>query len=470
MESYDVLVIGGGPGGYVAAIRAAQLGLNTACVDKWPASDGKGGVVYGGTCLNVGCIPSKALLESSHRYEDVTKHFPDHGVKVGKVSLDLNTMQKRKEKIVRELTGGISMLFKKNKVTALQGEARLTKLSQPAEVEIAGHGTVQAQHVIIATGSVSRPIPVAPVDNDMIVDNIGALEFKAVPKRLCVIGAGVIGLELGSVWRRLGSEVVILEALPDFLSLADHDIAKAAAKEFGKQQLNIKLGCKVTDAKVVGKKVKVSWEGDGQYSEKFDRLIVAVGRVPYSDGLGAQAVGLEMDGGCIVVNEYCQTSHPGVWAIGDVVRGPMLAHKAEEEGVMVAERIVGQQPEIHFDRIPWVIYTHPEIAWVGLTEDQIKEQGIPYVSGSFPFAANGRAKGIGDTVGMVKIIAHKETDRVLGVHILGGNASDMIAEAVLAMEFDGSAEDIARTCHAHPTLAEVVKEAALAVAKRAIHS
>ena len=470
MDTFDVLVIGGGPGGYVAAIRAAQLGLRTACVDKWPAPDGKG-IVYGGTCLNVGCIPSKALLESSHRFEDAQSHFGDHGIEIDKVSLDMGKMMSRKDKIVKELTGGIGMLFKKNKVTALEGSARITKVGSPCVVEVEGQGKFPATNVIIATGSVSRPIPAAEVDNKMIVDNIGALEFSEVPGDLCVIGAGVIGLELGSVWRRLGSKVLILEALEDFLPAADQTIAKAAAKAFKKQGLDINLGCMVTDAKVKGNKVKVAWEAKGKKSDgEFDKLIVAVGRVPYIDGLGAQEAGLQIEHGMIAVDDHCRTGLPGVWAIGDVVRGPMLAHKAEEEGVMVAEMIAGQQPEVDFNTVPWVIYTSPEIAWVGKNEQQLKEIGVPYSSGSFPFAANGRAKGIGDTTGMVKVIAHAETDRVLGVHILGGNASDMIAEGVLAMEFDGSAEDVARTCHAHPTLSEAFKEAALAVDKRAIHS
>lgn len=470
MDTFDVMVIGGGPGGYVAAIRAAQLGLKTACVDKWPAPGGKG-VVYGGTCLNVGCIPSKALLESSHRYEDATEHFAEHGVAVKGASVDLGKMMSRKDGIVKDLTGGIAMLFKKNKVTAIEGSARIAKLGPPAEVEVAGKGSFSAKELVIATGSVSRPIPAAKVDNKMIVDNIGALEFAEVPKDLCVIGAGVIGLELGSVWRRLGSKVVILEALEEFLPAADQAVSKAAAKAFAKQGLDIRLGCMVTEAKAKGKKVKVSWEAGGKKSSgDFDRLVVAVGRVPYTEGLGAEEAGLKTEKGMIVVDDHCRTGSPGVWAIGDVVRGPMLAHKAEEEGVMVAETIAGQKPEVDFETIPWVIYTVPEIAWVGKTEQQLKKLGVPHAAGSFPFAANGRAKGIGDTTGMVKVIAHAETDRILGVHILGGNASDMIAEGVLAMEFGGSAEDVARTCHAHPTLSEAFKEAALAVDKRAIHS
>ncbi len=471
METYDVLVIGGGPGGYVAAIRAAQLGLSTACIDKWPAPDGKG-IVFGGTCLNVGCIPSKALLESSHRYEDAQEHFGAHGIVLGKAKIDLAAMHKRKDKIVGELTGGIGALFRKNKVAGIAGTARITKLGPVCEVEVDGHGPVAGKNLIIATGSVSRPIPAAPVDDKMIVDNIGALAFPTVPKRLCVIGAGVIGLELGSVWRRLGSDVTVLEALPDFLPAADAAISKAALREFTKQGLKISMNCMVSEAKPAGKQVAVKWkDGSSEQEDAFDRLIVAVGRIPYTDGLGVKEAGLETDGaGFIQVDGLCRTKHANVFALGDVVRGPMLAHKAEDEGVMVAELIAGQKPEIDYGCIPWVIYTRPEIAWTGKNEQQLKEEGVAYNAGSFPFMANGRAKGMGDTVGMVKILADKETDRVLGVHILGGNASDMIAEAVLAMEFGASAEDIARTCHAHPTLSEVVKEAALAVAGRAIHS
>ena len=470
MDTFDLLVIGGGPGGYVAAIRAAQLGMKVACVDKWPSADGKG-IVYGGTCLNVGCIPSKALLESSHLYERATLEGEEHGLVVKKATMDIGKMLARKDKIVDELTGGIGMLFKKNKITALAGSARISKVGSPNEVEIEGHGTVAAKQVVIATGSVSRPIPPAPVDDKMVVDNIGALNFDSTPPKLCVIGAGVIGLELGSVWRRLGSKVTILEALPDFLAPVDKDVSKAALKEFTKQGLEIKLNCLVTDSKASGKKVKVTWkEGDQESSASFDKLIVAVGRMPYTEGLGAEEAGIEMDHGMIVVDQHCRTNVANVWAVGDVVRGPMLAHKAEEEGVMVAELIADMHPEVDFNTIPWVIYTHPEIAWVGKTEQQLKEEGVPYSKGSFPFAANGRAKSIGDTAGMVKILSHKETDRVLGAHILGNCASDMIAELTLAMEFEGSAEDIALTCHPHPTLSEAVKEAALATAKRAIHS
>lgn len=471
METYDFLVIGGGPGGYVAAIRAAQLGMKVACVEKWPAP-GRKGVVLGGTCLNVGCIPSKALLESSHRYEDAEQHFAAHGVDVPEVRLDLMRMHARKDKIVDELTGGIAMLLKKNKVSVLAGAGRIKSVGQVCEIEVGASPPVGAKNLVIATGSVARGIPAAPLDGDRVVDNIGALCFPKVPARLCVIGAGVIGLELGSVWRRLGSEVVILEALPDFLAAADCDIAAAALKILRKQKLDIRLGCMVTSSTSAAGGVTVTWKGEGgEESGEFDRLVVAVGRAPFTEGLGAAEAGLEMDSaGRLVVDDLCRTAHANVFAIGDVVRGPMLAHKAEDEGVMVAELVAGQKPELDYACIPWVIYTHPEIAWVGATEQQLKAAGRNYAKGSFPFAANGRAKGMGATAGMVKILTDKDTDRLLGAHILGVNASDLIGETVLAMEFGASAEDIARTCHAHPTLSEAVKEASLAVSGRALHS
>ena len=466
---YDVLVIGGGPGGYVAAIRAAQLGLSVACVDKW--KNPKGEFVYGGTCLNVGCIPSKALLESSYHVVRAQSHFAEHGINIGNVSVDLPTMHKRKEKIVRTLVTGIAGLFKKNKITALNGEASLVSLDEICKVNIAGGGEITAKNLIIATGSVSRDIPVAPINGETIVDNVGALEFTEAAKKLGVIGAGVIGLELGSVWRRLGSEVKILEALPEFLSAADNDIAAEAAKIFKKQGLDIQTGAKVITTKVKKSGVEVVWEKNGTTEkETFDKLIVAVGRIPYTDGLNADAVGLQMDNGCLVVDDSCRTpTHSNVYAIGDVVRGPMLAHKAEDEGMMVAELIAGQKPEIEYDAIPWVIYTHPEIAWVGKTEQTLKAAGVEYRKGAFPFIANGRARGLGETEGMVKILADAKTDRILGIHILGAGASDLIAEGVLALEMVASSEDIARTCHAHPTLAEAFREAALAVDGRAIH-
>ena len=469
---YDVLVIGGGPGGYVAAIRAAQLGLSVACVDKWKNAKGK--TVYGGTCLNVGCIPSKALLESSYNYERATKHFAAHGVIVEKSRLDLAVMQKRKDKVVNALVTGIDGLFKKNKVTALSGAASIVSVGEVCEVAIVDgddKSTAHAKHLIIATGSVPRAIPPAPVDNHNIVDNEGALAFDSVPKKLGVIGAGVIGLELGSVWNRLGAKVQVLEALPEFLSAADVDIAQAAAKIFQKQGLQLETGAQVSAAKTVGNSVKVSWQKDGKTeSEQFDKLIVAVGRAPFTEGLNVEGVGLELERGFIVVDSHCRTKFANVFAIGDVVRGPMLAHKAEDEGAMVAELIAGQKPEIEYDSIPWVIYTHPEIAWAGKTEQELKSAGVEYRKGAFPFIANGRARGLGETDGMVKMLAAADDgDRILGVHILGAGASDLIAEGVLALEMGAASEDIARTCHAHPTLSEAFREAALAVDGRAIH-
>ncbi|MGU9950964.1 MAG: dihydrolipoyl dehydrogenase [Gammaproteobacteria bacterium WSBS_2016_MAG_OTU1] len=469
---YDVLVIGGGPGGYVAAIRAAQLGLSTACVDKWKNAKGK--TVYGGTCLNVGCIPSKALLESSYNYERAAEHFAAHGVMVDKLSLNLDVMQKRKEKVVNALVTGIDGLFKKNKITALSGAASISSVGDVCEVQIDDGGkksVVRAKNLIIATGSVPRDIPPAPLDGKNVVDNEGALSFDSVPKKLGVIGAGVIGLELGSVWNRLGSEVRILEALPEFLAAADMDIAKDAAKIFKKQGLQIEMGAQATGIKTSAKGVEVSWSKDGKTeTEKFDKLIVAVGRVPFTAGLNAEGVGLAVERGFIVVDGQCRTKFANVYAIGDVVRGPMLAHKAEDEGAMVAELIAGQKPEIEYDYIPWVIYTHPEIAWAGKTEQALKAEGIEYRKGAFPFIANGRARGLGETDGMVKMLAAADdSDRILGVHIMGAGASDLIAEGVLAMEMGAASEDIARTCHAHPTLSEAFREAALAVAGRAIH-
>ncbi|MGI9338340.1 MAG: dihydrolipoyl dehydrogenase [Gammaproteobacteria bacterium] len=466
-EMYDVLVVGGGPGGYVAAIRAAQLGMKTACVDKWQSAAGK--TLYGGTCLNVGCIPSKALLESSYNVVRARDHFAEHGVNVGKVSADVAVMQKRKQKIVDTLVGGVAGLFKKNKVAALSGAASVVSIGDVCEVKI-NDAVVRCKNLIIATGSVSRQIPSAPVDNKNIVDNIGALEFGKAPPKLGIIGAGVIGLELGSVWKRLGSEVHILEAQADFLPGADVDIAKAALKIFQKQGLHFTFGAQVSAAKASGGKVKVEWQSaNGKGGDSFDKLIVAVGRAPYTEGLGLEAAGIATERGFIVVDDHCRAGRENVYAIGDVVRGPMLAHKAEEEGMMAAELIAGQKPEVEYETIPWVIYTHPEIAWVGKTERQLQEEGIKYRKGSFPFAANGRARGLGETEGMVKILADEESDRIIGAHILGPGASDLIAEGVLAMEMSAASEDIARTCHAHPTLAEVFREAALAVDGRAIH-
>jgi dihydrolipoamide dehydrogenase len=467
---FDVVVIGGGPAGYVAAIRAAQLGLKTACIDKFVGKNGKPSL--GGTCLNVGCIPSKALLDSSKHFHNLTHSYADHGIKTRDVAIDVNTMIGRKDKIVGQLTGGIGMLFKSNKVASYSGTG---KLLAGKVVEVTQHDgskvQLQAQHVILASGSVPIQIPSAPFDGNFIVDNQGALDFTSVPKRLGVIGAGVIGLELGSVWKRLGAEVTVFEALPEFLSLADADIAKAAAREFKKQGLDIRLGTKVTAAKVENDGVSLSFvDAAGEQTTRFDRLLVAVGRKAYTDGLLSDDCGVKRtDRGQIEVDEHCQTSVPGVFAVGDCVRGPMLAHKGSEEGIAVAEHIAGLAGHVNFDTIPWVIYTEPEIAWVGKTEKELQAAGIPYKSGSFPFAATGRALAMAEPAGLVKILAHAETDRVLGVHMCGANVSELIAECVVAMEFHASSEDLARICHAHPTLSEAVHEAALAVDKRAIH-
>lgn len=472
MKSYDVVVIGAGPGGYVAAIRCAQLGLSTACVDAWLSPDGKPSL--GGTCLNVGCIPSKALLDTSHHYHNLEHLLPAHGISVDKAKVDVGAMQARKDKVVKTLTGGIAMLFRKNKVEWLQGTGRLLPGKQ---VEVTPHGdgdtqVVEAANVILATGSVPVDIPVAKVDGERIVDNEGALAFDAVPKRLGVIGAGVIGLELGSVWNRLGSEVVILEALDDFLATADRNIARDALKVFTKKQgLDIRLGARVTGSKAGAKGVKVTYEDkDGAHEIEVDKLVVAVGRRAFTEGLDLAGAGVTVDDrGCIEVDDHCRTNVEGVYAIGDAVRGPMLAHKASEEGVAVAELIAGQSAHIDHGTVPWVIYTHPEIAWVGKTEQQLKAEGVEYRVGTFPFLAIGRAQGAGETDGMVKMIGDARDDRLLGVHIFGPQASELIAEAVTAMEFHASTEDLARTIHAHPTLSEALHEAALAVDKRALH-
>jgi dihydrolipoamide dehydrogenase len=470
MKNYDVVVIGGGPGGYVAAIRCGQLGLATALVDEWLGTDGK--PALGGTCLNVGCIPSKALLDSSHHYHNLAHLLPAHGITIKGASLDVATMLARKSKVVQTMNRGVAALLKKNKVTAFSGHGRLQAGNH---VAIAVHGAdeevVATKNVIIASGSVPIDIPVAPVDGRSIVDNAGALAFDDVPKRLGIIGAGVIGLELGSVWNRLGSEVVILEALEDFLPAADRQIARDALKAFTKQGLAIHLGARVTGAKTGKKGVSVKYEDQaGSKALEVDRLVVAVGRRAFTDGLVDADVGLAMDdAGRIQVDELCRTSIDGVYAVGDVVKGPMLAHKASEEGIAVAESIAGFKAHIDHRTVPWVIYTHPEIAWVGDTEQQLAEQGIASRSGSFPYRALGRAHGSGETDGFVKILADANTDEILGVHIFGAQASELIAEAVTAMVFRASSEDLARTVHAHPTLSEAVHEAALAVDGRAIH-
>ena len=471
-KQFDVLVIGGGPGGYVAAIRASQLGFNTACCESNSYADPKGEPRLGGTCLNVGCIPSKALLHTSHLFEEAGHAFAAQGIKVGKPAIDVPTMKGRKDTIVAQLTGGIKGLFKKNKVTFLAGHGSfVAKEGDSWKVKV-GKEEVLAKQVIIATGSKARHLPGLPVDNKIVMDNEGALDQESVPKKLAVIGAGVIGLEMGSVWRRVGAEVTILEAMPDFLGAADQDVAKEAAKVFAKQGLNIQLNVKLGDIKATKKSVSIAYTDKDGKAQKLDadRLIVSIGRIPNTDGLNADAVGLKLtDRGMIEVDDHCQTNLPGVWAIGDVVRGPMLAHKASEEGIMVAELMAGQAGHCNFDTIPWVIYTSPEIAWVGKTEQQLKADGVAYKVGKVPFLASGRALGMGDPTGFVKMLACAQTDRILGVHIIGANASELIAEAVVAMEFGGASEDLARICHAHPTLSEITHEAALACDKRAIH-
>ncbi len=472
-KQFDVIVIGAGPGGYIAAIRAAQLGLSVACVDAWSNAAGK--PAPGGTCTNVGCIPSKALLQSSEHFEQVNHHLGDHGIQVKGVSLDLARLIGRKDTVVKQNNDGILYLFKKNKVSFFHGTGALSaktdfgwlvKVSGTAEDELEG------RHVIVATGSVARELPGVPFDETQVLSNDGALRIPAVPKKLGIIGAGVIGLEMGSVWRRLGAEVTILEAMPEFLAAVDRDVAKEAQKAYAKQGLDIQTGVRIGEVKTSAKGVAVSYVDAAGAEQKLSvsHLIVSIGRVPNTQGLGADVVGLKLDErGFVVVDEDCRSSLANVWAVGDVVRGPMLAHKAEEEGVAVAERIAGQHGHVDFDTVPWVIYTSPEVAWVGKTEQALKAEGREYKAGSFPFMANGRARALGDTTGFVKILADARTDEVLGVHIVGPMASELIAEAVTIMEFRGAAEDIARICHAHPTLSEAVKEAALAVDKRTLN-
>ncbi|MFC6592261.1 dihydrolipoyl dehydrogenase [Deinococcus lacus] len=462
MESYDVLVIGGGPAGYVAAIRAAQLGFKVACVDAFER-DGKPSL--GGTCLNVGCIPSKAMLDSSEKFEMIRTEAHEHGIRVGEATVDLGTMLARKAGVVDKLTGGIAYLFKKNKVTPYHGVGQLVRQDEGGWVVNAGGTEVVARHVILATGSNPRELPIAPFGGN-VVENSGALAFEQVPARLGVIGAGVIGLELGSVWRRLGAQVTVLEAMPGFLMAADDAVSKEALKHFKKQGLDFHFGVNITAVENGQGGVTVRYEENGEAKvAEFDKLIVSVGRVPNTQGLGAEAVGLQLDErGFIKVDSHYRTNLPGIYAIGDVIGGAMLAHKAEEEGVALAEMLAGQAGHVNYSVIPWIIYTSPEIAWAGLTEKQAKEQGLDIKTGQFPFAANGRALGHGDPRGFVKIIADKQTDKLLGIHMVGGGVSELIGEAVVIMEFGGSAEDLARTIHAHPTLSEVVKEAAMAAA------
>jgi dihydrolipoamide dehydrogenase len=472
-KQFDVIVIGGGPGGYIAAIRAAQLGFNTACIDEWKNS--KGGPAPGGTCTNVGCIPSKALLQSSEHFEQAGHHFADHGIGLKDLTIDIAKMLGRKDTVVKQNNDGILYLFKKNKVTFFHGRGSFVAAKDGMyEINVAGAASevISGKHIIVATGSNARALPGAPFDEENILSNDGALRIPAVPKKLGVIGAGVIGLEMGSVWRRLGSDVTVLEGLPTFLGAVDEQIAKEAKKAFDKQGLKIELGVKVGEIKNGKKGVSIAYtnaKGEAQTLD-VDKLIISIGRTANTIGLNVEAVGLKLDErGMVIVDEECKTNLPNVWAVGDVVRGPMLAHKAEEEGVAVAERIAGQHGHVNFNTIPWVIYTSPEIAWVGQTEQQLKAAGHAYRSGSFPFMANGRARALGDTTGMVKMLADAATDEILGVHIVGPFASELIAECVVAMEFRASSEDIARICHAHPSLSEATKEAALAVDKRTLN-
>ncbi|NKB63429.1 MAG: dihydrolipoyl dehydrogenase [Gammaproteobacteria bacterium] len=470
-ENFDVVVIGGGPGGYVAAIRCAQLGLNTVCIDKQVNSGGEPSL--GGTCLNVGCIPSKALLDSSEQFHRLNNQFAAHGIQVENVSVDIQKMQNRKEGIVKSLTSGIAQLFKANKIQFIHGAAKV----------VAGHtvtvtnndgvltDTLTAQHIILAPGSTPVELKSMPFNYDTVVDSTGALNFDEVPERIGIIGAGVIGLELGSVWNRLGSKVIILEAMDKFLATADQQVSKEAARQFKKQGLDIRLGAMVKSVEEESGKITLTYsKGEKDHQEVVDRVIVAVGRRPATEGLLSPDCGVSTDSrGFIEVDNNCQTSVENIWAVGDAVRGPMLAHKSSEEGVAVAETIAGGHGHIDFNTVPWVIYTSPEIAWVGKTEAELKEEGVEFRSGSFPFAATGRAKAMEEPIGFVKMIADKKTDRILGVHMVGPHVSELIGECVLAMEFRASSEDLARTIHAHPTLSEAVHEAALAVEKRAIH-
>ena len=470
-KEFDVVFIGAGPAGYVGAIRASQHGLSVACIDEWKNHDGKN--AFGGTCLNAGCIPSKALLESSELYHRAEHEFSKHGINHSGVEMDIATMQKRKASIVRQLTGGIAGLFKANKVTGLVGHGKLLAGKKVEFTPVDGEvEVISAKSIVLASGSTPIEIPIAPFDGDRIVDSWGALEFDAVPERLGVVGAGVIGLELGSVWARLGAKVTILEAMDDFLFMADRDVAKEAGRAFKKQGLDIRLGAKVTSAKAGSDSVTVEYEDKaGSQSMEVDKLVVAVGRRPFTDNLLATDSGIVLDGrGFIEVDGECRTNVTGIYAVGDCVRGPMLAHKGSEEGVMVADLIAGEIAEMNYDVIPSVLYTAPEIAWVGKTEEEVKQSGREYKTGSFPFAASGRAKAMEQTGGMVKIISAEDDDEVLGVHIVGPMAGELISEAVLAMEFSASTEDIQRTIHAHPSLAEAIHEASLAVDNKALNN
>ena len=472
-NEYDVVVIGSGPAGYVAAIRCAQLGFKTACIEKWLNKEDK--TVYGGTCLNVGCIPSKALLDSSHKYVEAQDHFSAHGISVGKVAIDVPAMIARKDKVVDQLTSGIKGLFTANKVDGIEGTGKVVGANEVTVTSKDGNQQeLTAKHIVIAAGSVPIDIPPTPIDHETIVDSTGALEFQEVPKRLGVIGAGVIGLELGSVWARLGSQVTVLEALDDFLPVVDRQIAKESMKILSKQGLDIKMGSRVTGSKLskgAKKTITVEYtDKDGEQKETFDKLIVAVGRRPFTESLLDASVGVNLDErGFIKVDEQCATNIPSIFAAGDVVRGPMLAHKGMEEGVMVAERLAGKKTQVNYDLVPSVIYTHPEIAWIGENEEKLKETGVDYNVVLFPFAANGRALAADDVDGMVKLLADAKTDRILGCHIVGASAADLLQQIVIAMEFSASAEDIGLTMFSHPALSEAVHEAALAANGHAIH-
>ena len=472
--AFDVVVIGAGPGGYIAAIRAAQLGFSVACIDDW--KNEKGGPAPGGTCTNVGCIPSKALLQSSENFEQAGHHFVEHGIGLSNLTIDVPKMMARKRTVVKQNNDGILYLFKKNKVSFFHGQGSFAGRAGEGAWRIAVQGAkplaITGTHVIVATGSSARALPGAAFDEKNVLSNDGALAIGAVPKTIGIIGSGVIGLEMGSVWRRLGAEVTILEALPTFLGAVDGQIAAEAHKAFTRQGLKIVLGVKIGAVATSEAGVSIAYTDAAGAAQTLacEKLIVSIGRVPHTAGLEADAVGLARDErGFVIVDANCKTNLEKVWAIGDVVRGPMLAHKAEEEGVAVAERIAGQKPHVDFNTVPWVIYTHPEIAWVGQTEQQLKAAGREFRAGSFPFMANGRARALGDTTGMVKMLADAKTDEILGVHVIGPMASELISEAVVAMEFKASSEDIARICHAHPSLSEATKEAALAVDRRALN-
>ena len=467
---FDVVVIGGGPAGYVAAIRSAQLGLKTACIEEYV--DAKNNPTFGGTCLNVGCIPSKALLDSSHRYQEATSHLKIHGIEVGSVDLDIPAMMKRKNDIVAKLTGGIGGLFAANKVTPIAGRGKVLADSKVEITNIEGKKEIiESKNIIIASGSSPIEIGSAIFNNTNILDSTGALEIDKVPETLGVIGAGVIGLELGSVWARLGSKVTVIEAMDDFLSMADKEVAKETFKDFKKQGLDIRLGCKLTSSKSLKNSVKITYENNGSSENmEFEKLIVAVGRKPNTSDIFEEDCGISLDEkGFISVNQNCQTDVKNIWAIGDVVRGPMLAHKGSEEGIMVAERIAGKHAEMNYDLVPSVIYTHPEIAWVGKNEEELKNDNIEYKVGKFPFAASGRALAVEQSVGFVKLLTDAKTDTIIGVHVFGPSAAEIVQQALISMEFGASSEDLGLTIFSHPTVSEALHEAALSVSNQAIH-